>query len=1490
MMFRNNLGNLLFWFLLAFGITANAQSIRSFTATQDGYLADVTTLLSDANKKDAKTFIEEEFAPAWNSSQFSDNARKRIYAISDEMLKKRLKAYPEFRDFFATLVAFSNSRQSDESFQGWLTIMEQLVESRRKSNLTKFIQNSASIFEDNTFYRSTTTAWQASNNRYTFEFDSIPKVVFKQCDLRCLAKNDSAVVYATSGVYYPTLDKFVGQGGRVTWERAGLDPNETYAIIEGGYEIRTKGSNFTIDSVLFFNAFFDYPLKGVVTDKVLGGVKEETASYPAFESYNKRLMIRDIVKDMDYEGGFSMRGSKLQGYGTPEEPAKLTIFRDGYAFLQGRSLNFTIRPDRIISDNAAVTFYLDKDSITHPSLSYKFMKDTRMLTLIRMDEGQSKSPYFNSFHQVDMYFEALYWKIDDPLIRLGNLMGTTQNRAAFESNNYFQMQRYDALQGMAALHPLYSIRKYAESINADEFNLEGLASDMRFSAEQIVPLIIDLSNKGFIDYNIERRRIKVKERLYNYILASGGRTDYDVIVFNSETGGEDNATINLLNYDMLLKGVDRIFLSDSQNVVIYPQNGELVLKKNRDFDFAGMIRAGKFEFFGKEYKFSYDDFKIDLVNVDSCRFYVERFEDRDNPERRGKPRMMRVKNVLEGIRGVLSIDNPYNKSGVQPDYPEYPVFDCTKKPFVYYDHSAIRQGVYDRERFYFQVEPFVIDSLNDFNTDQIFFDGTLISAGIFPDLQEQLKVQPDYSLGFVRQTGSGGLPLYSGKGKYSNEISLNYSGLQGDGQMDYLTASALSDNFVFYPDSTRGITSEFSNTEQKGPPPVPEAHAGAVNLLYNPSGHLLRLDVMQEPIYFFNEQSELSKGYAELTPQGMVTGGMMEFAGAELESGLMSMKQVSFTADTADFRLSAMNETEMAFKTSNVKANVKFDERVAEFESNGDDTFVEFPVNQYVCYMDKFKWFMDENSIELSSSEAVAADFVIDTELDLARSNFFSTHPDQDSLNFMAPKAVYDLNKNIIDCKEIDHILVADAKIIPNEGKVRILRKAYMEPLADAVIVANAVTQYHRIFEANVEISSRRNYEGSGKYNYVDENKLTQVIGFQRVYVDTSYQSIATGEVTEDAGFMLSPNFAFIGRTRMEANKKYLNFKGSTMISHNCPGIERNFMNFEAEINPEEVMIPVDTMLVDFSGRPIGVGTMVSTEPYRLYSTFLSVKDNLEDEEVLTSRGFLSFDKNARQYQVASQEKLRERRLPGNFVALNIDDCSVTGDGEINLGNDFGQVEFRPIGEAKHNMTDETFSFDAAVLINFHFLEEALKKMEEKIVSYPDLKPVNIAETNYEKSIKEVMGLEKSDKIITELSLSGTIKKLPPELNSTLYLTNLKMKWNDLESAFQSEGPIGIAHVGKKEIFRQVKGKVEIQKKRGGDELHIYLELDDANWYFFTYKRGMMRVFASDNDFNNLLIEVKDDKRKAEGGKGEDPYVYMLGTKKLRNDFIRRFE
>jgi hypothetical protein len=87
-----------------------------------------------------------------------------------------------------------------------------------------------------------------------------------------------------------------------------------------------------------------------------------------------------------------------------------------------------------------------------------------------------------------------------------------------------------------------------------------------------------------------------------------------------------------------------------------------------------------------------------------------------------------------------------------------------------------------------------------------------------------------------------------------------------------------------------------------------------------------------------------------------------------------------------------------------------------------------------------------------------------------------------------------------------------------------------------------------------------------------------------------------------------------------------------------------------------------------------------------------------------------------------------------------------------------------------------------------------------------------------------------------------------------------------------------------------VKGYVEITKKRSGDILDIYLEINDKQWYYFNYSRGLMQAISSDDEFNKIITEMKPDKRTQKGEKGEESYRYNVGTVKKKKDFVRKME
>lgn len=1470
----------LFLFLVLSGFSQT--KIKQFSADSSAFFKEMEEFLTASRKEDGK-LVMDEFSWDWFGGKFTQDQRDGVYMMANLMLNKKKKPFPDFKNYLFTISRFVNSKyQTPESFSAWQDILEKLVDDKDKNSFSKYLESCNSLFEENALYKSEANTWKANNNNYKFGFDSLPTIEFNALHLTCYSKGDSSVILNTKGIYYPTLGKWVGTGGKITWERAAYSPDSVFAEINN-YTIAFKTPAYEIENVTFYDYLhFAKPLKGKLEEKVLAGITEEKASYPRFESYDKRLKIKDIAKDVDYIGGFAMHGRKVIGRGDQEQNAFLIFYKNDLPFIRIGSKAFVIRPEKIVSDIAATTIFIKSDSIFHPGLSFKFFIDERRITLIRDNQGIKITPYFNSYHQVDMDFEMLTWNLGDPLIQFGNLVGGTKTDATFSSSNFFKLNIYQDLAGMSDQNPLYLIKNMVEKFDTNFLTVEQVSNFMRLSKEQSVSLLLNLTYAGFIIFDYDNMNFIVKNKLIDWVKSSAGKLDYDVINFFSNIKGASNATLSLLNYDLTLRGVNSVHMSDSQQVTIYPNNQELILKKNRDFDFSGVIQAGRFDIMGSNFSFIYDEFKFNMPNVDSLRIYAETGQVDDL----GKPIIKPVKTVINKINGDLLIDKPNNKSGIIP-IPQYPILNSFNNSYVFYDKKNIQQGAYKRDNFYFDVKPFTIDSLDNFTNSSLKFDGTFISAGIFPDFEETLKLQPDHSLGFVRKTPPDGYPMYGGKGQFTNEINMSHNGLKGDGKLDYVASTTYSNEFIFLPDSMHAVAQKFIIKENPVAVEFPPAEGLNVKTVWHPKKDYMIHKQITEPIRMYDMKSVMH-GQTKTTPEGLFGKGIFEFEKAEMESNEIKFKFNEFFADTADFRLKdAELAGELSFATKNVNAYVSFKERFGQFKSNGEGSVIEFPQNQYICYMDEFKWFMDTDGIELSAGEQKTTD-ASGVKLDGAQ--FISVHPQQDSLSFFSSKATYDLKKKVIDAKGVKFMNVADAMVYPDSGNVIVDKQAKMRILNNSKVVASYVTQNHHIYNSTINVFGKRKYAGSGYIDYIDELESSQTIYLENIGVDTTGQTYATGAIADTANFKLSPFYEYRGNVKLFANNEFLTFDGRGRIFHDCNLLNKDWFTFESQINPKEIYIPIDSTTQDEIKNKLYAGIYSSPDSLGIYTSFLNHKKKYSHLEVIRATGYLYYDKENSEYKISNKDKLQEMSFAGNYLSLNTKNCKSYAEGKINLSAELGQVDISSAGTITQNLIDNDVVFDLIMLIDFFFNEDALRNISKKMQQASALDPAKLDRPVFEKGLRDVIGKTEADKLIAQANLYGEFKKLPDELKKALVFNDIKFKWDDVNKRYKSISKIGIGNIGKEQVNKYVDGKVEIVKKRSGDILNIYLEIDKNNWYFFNYTRGMMQAISSDADFNTLIQETKPDKRKAKAEKGQEPYQFMYSSDKKKIDFLRKFD
>ncbi len=206
------------------------------------------------------------------------------------------------------------------------------------------------------------------------------------------------------------------------------------------------------------------------------------------------------------------------------------------------------------------------------------------------------------------------------------------------------------------------------------------------------------------------------------------------------------------------------------------------MQKNRNFEFAEKCKPAYSGSTARNTASTYDEFKIDLLQVDSLKLdYQTRYRDDY-----GRKILQSVANTFHIIGGDIVIDKPSNKSGLQSN-PDYPIFHSTQKSYVYYDDPSIFNGIYKRDSFYFEIQPFTYVNMDNFEQSDLDFKGILYSRNILAPIEENLVLRPDNSLGFIKSTPPEGLALYRGKGKVFDKIDLSNRGLTVKGQVGYIT-------------------------------------------------------------------------------------------------------------------------------------------------------------------------------------------------------------------------------------------------------------------------------------------------------------------------------------------------------------------------------------------------------------------------------------------------------------------------------------------------------------------------------------------------------------------------------------------------------------------------------------------------------------------------------------------------------------------------------
>ncbi|WP_303312350.1 hypothetical protein [Hymenobacter sp. BT730] len=1325
-----------------------------------------------------------------------------------------------------------------------------------------------------------------------------PVIVLKEVDLLLGGFGaDSALITKTSGMLVPLQNRFVGQGGQYAWQ---VGQNPATAELTH-YDFDVAKPEFKAEPVtLTYAAVLENPVRGALAFKSLKKKPGSTdSSFPRFISLTNDARIKNIGDNIKYVGGFALNGQRTFSASLDGSLSTISVQADGKTKFRADARAYELGDTLITSARAAVTIYQAKiDSLYHPGVKLKFSKPRQVLQLAREEGLYKTTPYADSYHQIEIATELLTWPINTPFINFTMLTAKSQVAATFDSKEFYTNTRYQQLKGINKMHPLQMVVGYSQSHgNAKSFTVNDLVTTYQVKEPNVRSAMAGLARDGYVRINPNSDNILLLPKALHYVNSARGKKDYDHISIKSVAGGGRNATLNMQNDDLLVRGVDRFnFSDDSVTVFVKPDSSQIRIQKNRNILFNGTMVASAFVFKGKEFRFDYDGFFVDMMKIDSI--IVKGKNSKGSVMKARKDTDFTLTNKKKTSAGKLYINHPNNKSG-RKKLGAYPSFDATTGAYVFFDKPEVLGGAYDTT-VYFDIPPFRLDSLNNKNRSAVGFKGTFVSGNIMPRFATKLALQEDGSLGFTYNVPKGGFPLYGGKAQLFNQVKMSNRGLQGIGEIKYLAATLKSDQFIFYKDSvvTVGTTATLTEGPYKG------AEYPKLNLL---PGYQMKWAVAADSMYFSTAKSSTAmkfydgtytyRGETVLTPTGLYGAGRMEGPQSVIRSPKFTFLQHHYKGNNAVLNIKSSEQNKPAVTATDVAFDYNIKQAFADFSPEKEGVAnVELPYTQYKTSLSGGKWDFKKKTIV----------FRVAPGADSTRSFFYSTKPDQYGLKFQASSGMYDLNKYRLLAGGVPHIAAADAWIEPDSNKVYISANADMRAFKNANVTMDTLHKYHHLYKGEVDILSRRSFVGNALYNYKNASADSFAIRFENFRVDSaqaqggdnrsraakllskndggkiSPPTLATASIKAEDKFHLAPRIAYRGSAIMNSQHKRFAFDGQSRLEFSKNPGASTWFAVQDSIDPNRIRIPIREPKAD-DGSILFTGLFMS-EANKVYPLFVGPKQSVTDQNIFQAEGTLAFDQRTRQFRLGPQDESPDI-LEGNVLTFNDSTAAMTFRGKLNLINSNKDYTMEAAGVGYAKPDSSRYELDTFMALDINLPEKALIAMGEDMARYAKGLPEAVDNSRAQAlKLGEFVGSKAAAAYMDRRGGYTPLQKVSSKLARTLVLNKVNLVWSEKQRAWYSTGKIGLVSILKKDINALIDGYIEIKKESTGDVVEMYLEAEPQTWYYLKYANNTILAKAQHGSFDEIVgYKAKGDYNTA------TEYGFFLGDDQTVQEFLTRF-
>ncbi|GAA4437052.1 hypothetical protein GCM10023091_15810 [Ravibacter arvi] len=1481
---------LLLYFTAMTGRPAQAQNIR-FSEDAEVFIGELRKVMEGSRNA---TYIQsmKGLEGVWNSG-LNQTQRQQFISLFRNMAAKGHKPGPALYLIIANVQTLLG-QQGDVN--GFLIALDHAAERYNSKEFLQALQTTQLVLEKKLLYQSNFNKLYLTAGQYRFRFEApakdapatpvadgwdtpvgdsisaskaeLPVLAGALLDLQnasfaMVAHGDSVVFGPSTGSVSLHNGIFVGNGGRFDWKSAG---DSLVYVQLADYAFKTAVPTLKAEKTEIHDARLKSPVTGVFEYKsIKKAAGKPSTGFPRFISYRNDAVFSEFNKNIAYQGGYYLQGHEMFSSSLSGEPSRVIVSFEGKPVFKTTSQRFSLSPLKVSSELATFTLPLGADSVYHQGVMLRYDDEAGKLYLTRPSKGEFSSlPYIDTYHKMYVWSESARWELGKGEFQFYMVSGKTEIPLRMESMDFFRKGRLQEMSQEFGFQPLLAAAGYLQQQKKQTFHPDELARLVKRQPPIVRRMLERLTLEGYFQYFPDTDEYGLTRRAVFYIMANANKADFDNFTLNSIFPSNEklvNASISMKDTLMTIRGVERFTISDSLKIKGSPSDRIMVMGKGRDFTMNGRLQSSNFKFAGRNIRFNYNDFFINMTDMDSITYVPhDKYAKGQGGEVGGS--------IKYDKAGTFYLSDAKNKSGQQKGATGSPRIHIPDGVVIHFDQARRGAWAYPKE-VYFSVPELDVGGLDK---RDIEFVGEFHSAGILPMLKTNLKSMPDTSLGFEYTLPKEGVKIYEGKALLkAPKLSMDYNGLQSEGNLNYLNGSFQAEKMVLATDSLVASGKSAKLTESTiGGVYFPKADLKEFTMTWLPQADSMLLQTRGNAFDFYNGTTKLEGGLV-LRTKGLFGHGVLKRADSELASENIQFKKGGFQAGNATLNVHATAQAEGAslLRARGVDIDFSIDKGVVQLSKkedgfSGDSSGIELPMANYYTSIGSAVWDTKTRKITMKSSGAPAV--------------FRSLMPEQDSLEFTGTDAVYSVDKKEMSVSGVPYVNSTGLNIVPDKGQVTIDATGQLTPFKKARIVVDTMGISHRMYNADIKIHSKNSLEGSAVYQYITATKDTFDIklgNFElqkaepamasskreskaKAAAAETFYTTAVAHIEETDKLRLAPGIAYKGEILFASNRPSLNLDGfiRPMLKER-PTLESSWIAYK-EAPGANISLKVDPQLVNAEGAPLAAGLH-----YRfgsgIYPTFLSPKDDSRDQDFFAASGQMHYDGESRSFKI-TQKNTADTLVPPATV-LEFQDTKGIFNFSGKLG--FGPGEWvLAAGKGQAQIDSMRLDVNALLGLRFSALTPILPDMAAKIVA-TNLEEQNNdpAEENQERLFGKLEALIGSaatkvyaDKLAAE---HKPLTEASPVFNLPIVLSSVNLHWSEATKSFYGSERMGISNLGTNDINAQAEGLVEIRTDAGQEGFSLLLEITPELWYFFDYAENMLGVVSSDYGFNDKVSATK---------------------------------